>query len=140
MQVTTARFALCALLDDSAQATPWGREWAGAGILAEVQGQGAEAEKFFTLLDGLSVAPAANLDLLEFLSVCLALGFEGRYRGGEGSRQALTQIRTRLHEVLAKQRQQASAELSGHWRGAEIRARDACPAHSRCGARVRPAH
>src|SRR5262245_55042205 len=26
-QVETARFALCALLDDSAQATPWGRQW-----------------------------------------------------------------------------------------------------------------
>lgn len=123
MQVNTARFALCALLDDSAQATPWGRDWAGTSILEEVQGQGAEAEKFFTLLDGLSVAPASNIDLLEFFSVCLALGFEGRYRGGEGSRQALAQIRTRLHETLAKQRPQAAAELSGRWRGAEVRAR-----------------
>lgn len=123
IQVATARFALCALLDDSAQATPWGRDWAGSGLLAEVQGEGAGGEKFFAVLDGLTVAPAANLDLLEFFYLCLALGFEGRYRGGEGSRQALAQIRTRLHEVLAKQRPQASVELSGRWRGAEMRAR-----------------
>ena len=43
LQVVTARFALCALLDDSAQATPWGRSWTGASILEEIQGAGAEA-------------------------------------------------------------------------------------------------
>jgi type VI secretion system protein ImpK len=123
VQLVMARFALCALLDDSAQVTPWGRDWAGAGLLAQVQGESSGAEKFFTLLDGLVVAPAANYDLLEFFYVCLALGFEGRYRGGEGSRQALAQARTRLHEVLAKQRPQAAPELSGRWRGAELRAR-----------------
>src|SRR5436190_22658322 len=36
-QMQTARFALCALLDDSAAATPWGREW--ASLLAEIQGE-----------------------------------------------------------------------------------------------------
>src|SRR5258706_9588573 len=46
-QMQTARFALCALLDDSAAATPWGREW--ASLLAEVQGQDDGAERFFTL-------------------------------------------------------------------------------------------
>ena len=123
VQLVMARFALCALLDDSAQATPWGRDWAGAGLLAEVQGESTGAEKFFTLIEGLVFAPAANHDLLEFFYVCLALGFEGRYRGGEGSRQALAQARTRLYEVLAKQRPPANAELSASWRGAQLRAR-----------------
>src|SRR6185436_5155049 len=34
-RVQTAKFALCALLDDSAGATPWGREWAAQGPLAD---------------------------------------------------------------------------------------------------------
>ena len=33
-QMQKARFALCALLDDSAAATPWGREW--ASLVAEI--------------------------------------------------------------------------------------------------------
>src|SRR6266480_4124642 len=33
----TARFALCALLDDSAAAAPWGREW--SSLLAELHGE-----------------------------------------------------------------------------------------------------
>lgn len=114
-QIEKARFALTALLDDAARATPWGRDWA--------LGEPGAPERFFTLLDELTAAAAAHLDLLEFLYVCLALGFEGKYRGGEGARQALTQIRTRLHEILAQHRPQASAELSARWRGAELRQR-----------------
>ncbi len=118
-----ARYALCALLDDSASATPWGRDWATHGLLADVHGEASGAEKFFASLDQITAAPAAHLELLEFFYVCLALGFEGRYRGGEGARQALAQTRTRLHELISAHRQQGSTQLSGRWRGAEIRPR-----------------
>jgi type VI secretion system protein ImpK len=122
-RLLVARYALCALLDDSASATPWGRDWATHGLLADVHGEASGAEKFFALLDQSTAAPAAHLELLEFFYVCLALGFEGRYRGGEGARQALAQTRTRLHELIAAHRPQGSTELSGRWRGAEIRPR-----------------
>jgi type VI secretion system protein ImpK len=119
-QVLSARLALCALLDDSAQATPWGRNW--APLLAELHGEGS-TDKFFTLLDGLLATPAANLHQLEFFYACLALGFEGRYRGGEGGRQALGQVRSRLYDALCKLRPEPAPELSANWRGTGLRAR-----------------
>ena len=123
-QIEHGRFALCALLDDSAQATPWGREWSGArAFLAELHGEQAGGERFFTLLEDLQRNPSANAVLLEFFYICMALGFEGRYRSGEGGRQALAQQRARLYELLEKTRPQASAELSGRWRGAGMRMR-----------------
>jgi len=122
-QMQTARFALCALLDDSAAATPWGREWAGKGLLAEIQGEDDGGEKFFTLLDEMLATPERHVELLEFFYVCLALGFEGRYRSGEGGRQALTQARTRLYELIEQRHGKKSTELSARWRGAEVRAR-----------------
>lgn len=123
-QLSNARFALCALLDDSAQATPWGRDWSGgSSLLAELTGEQAGGEKFFVLLEKLSADSSANADVLEFFYVCLALGFEGRYRGGEGGRQALAQARAQLYEIVERQRPQPAAELSGRWRGAEVRAR-----------------
>jgi type VI secretion system protein ImpK len=122
-RVSVARYAMCALLDDSAAATPWGRDWATHGFLAELHGEASGAEKFFTLLEPMLADPGKHLELLEFFYVCLALGFEGKYRGGEGGRQALTQTRTRLHGLLAQQRPQASAELSGRWQGAAVPAR-----------------
>jgi type VI secretion system protein ImpK len=122
-QLFVARYALCALLDDSAAATPWGRDWTTQGLLSELHGEASGAEKFFTLLEPMTAEPGKYLELLEFFYVCLALGFEGKYRGGEGGRQALTQARTRLYGVLTAQRPQAATELSGRWQGATLPAR-----------------
>jgi len=122
-RIVPARYALCALLDDSAATTPWGRDWVTHGLLAELHGEAGGADKFFVLLDQMAGEAAKHLDLLEFFFVCLALGFEGKYRGGEGGRQALTQARSKLYAALSQHRPQASAELSGRWRGAAAPAR-----------------
>lgn len=116
-QVQTARFALCALLDDSAAATPWGRQWVSLGLLADEEA----GEKFFALLDEMLGDPERNAELLEFFYVCLALGFEGRHRGGEGGRTALAQVRTRLYEFIEQRQGRKSTDLSARWRGAEVR-------------------
>lgn len=119
-RVRAARYALCALLDDSAAATPWGRDWAASALLAEMH-PGESAEQFFEKLDPLLADAEANAELIAFFYVCLALGFEGRYRGGD--RQALTQLRTKLYSVLEKRKAGADDELSARWRGAEVRLR-----------------
>ena len=121
-RLSVARFALCALLDDSASATPWGRDWARTGLLAELEG-GKPGGEFFALLERMRASPAQNRELLEFFYLCLALGFEGRYRSGEGGRQALAQIRAGLYELLSGQRPEEPLELSAHWRGVGVRAR-----------------
>jgi type VI secretion system protein ImpK len=119
-RIEAARYALCALLDDSAAATPWGREWARGGLLAELHGEKNGADGFFQLLDGLLAAPARQGEIIEFFYVCLALGFEGRYRSGEGGRQALAQLRARLCDLLAAKEPRAAFALSTRWRGAEL--------------------
>ncbi len=119
-----ARFALCALLDDAAAATPWGRDWLTQGLVAELHDDaGGGGDKFFALLDQITANPAGYPDLLEFFYVCLALGFEGRYRGGEGGRIALAQIRTKLFEQMSAQRAGLAVELSARWQGTGTRAR-----------------
>lgn len=112
-----ARYALCTLLDDSAAATPWGRDWAGRGLAAELHPEAGGSDKFFALLEEMLARPGEYPELLEFFYVCLALGFEGKYRGGEGARQALAQVRARVHEALGAQRSAAGSELSGRWQG-----------------------
>jgi type VI secretion system protein ImpL len=64
--------------------------------------------------------PRQYKDLLELFYICLALGYEGRYRGSEGGRLALTQIRTRLHGSVIAGRAIADGEVSAHWRGAGV--------------------
>lgn len=118
-QVQTARFALCALLDDSAAATPWGRQWLSLGLLADEHA----GETFFARLDEMLGDPERNAELLEFFYVCLALGFEGRHRGGEGGRQTLAQVRTRVYGIIEQRQGRKSTDLSARWRGAEVRPR-----------------
>jgi type VI secretion system protein ImpK len=114
---TSASYALCALLDESAASTPWGAGWATAGLLAERHADSNGGEKFFELLESLCGDPAANLALLEFFYVCLALGFEGRYRDAANGREELAALRARLLEQIRQQQAPHDGELSGRWRG-----------------------
>ncbi|HUN69220.1 MAG TPA: type VI secretion system protein TssL, long form [Burkholderiales bacterium] len=115
--VATASYALCALLDESAACTPWGAGWARNGLLAERHGDSAGGEKFFLMLETISADPAANLSLLDFFYICLALGFEGHYREAADGRQALAEKRARLLGLIRQQQSPYDGELSGHWRG-----------------------
>ena len=115
--LAAASYALCALLDESAASTPWGADWAKAGLLAERHAESNGGEKFFELLEKLSGDPAANLALLEFFYVCLALGFEGRYRDAANGREELVALRARLLDQIRQQHAPHDGELSGHWRG-----------------------
>jgi len=113
--VSAAVYALCALLDESAAATPWGHDWIDKGLLMEMRGESGGAEGFFAQLDQAAAEPDKNADLLEFLYICLALGFEGRYRGVDGGRQALDQVKERLYGLITRKRPRPEG-LSEHWR------------------------
>jgi len=113
--VATAVYALSALLDESAAATPWGSDWIENGLLKALRGESNGAEGFFAELEKISSDPEKNADLLEFFYICIMLGFEGRYRGSEGGKQALDQVRERLYSLIVRRRPRPDA-LSEHWR------------------------
>jgi len=113
--LSAAVYALCALLDESAATTPWGQQWIEQGLLQALRGESGGAEGFFTKLDQISAEPEKNADLLEFYYVCLALGFEGRYRNAEDGKQELRQVRDRLYALVSCRRPRPEA-LSAHWR------------------------
>ena len=106
--VAAASFAMGALVDESAASTPWGAGWGAS-----------DGEKFFDLLEQKGADPAANRELLEFFYVCLALGYEGRYRSLSDGREALADMRGKLLEQLRQLRTPSDGELSGRWRGAQ---------------------
>jgi type VI secretion system protein ImpK len=113
--VSAAVYALCALLDESAAATPWGRDWIDNGLLKAMRGETGGAEGFFSQLDQAAADPDKNADLLEFFYICLALGFEGRYRGAEGGKLGLEQAKEKLYTLITRKRPRPEA-LSEQWR------------------------
>jgi len=117
--VLPARYVLCSLLDESILDTPWGSQsvWGERGLLVTFHNETWGGEKFFDALDRLLSYPRGNLQLLELMYLCLAMGFEGRYRVREGGRNELQQVRERLYLAIRDQRGEPEAELSPHWRG-----------------------
>src|SRR5207244_2746893 len=74
-------------------------------------------EKFFLILQRLCQAPRANLDVLELMYLCLALGLEGRYRVIDGGRGQLDTLRERLQQLIQRERGPFEQDLSLRWKG-----------------------
>lgn len=122
-KVVGARYVLCTLLDETAASTPWGGSgmWGKHSLLVLFHNETWGGEKFFQLLSKLAENPAGNRDLLELMYICLAMGFEGRYRVIDNGRSQLEAVRERLLQMLRNQRGEYERDLSAHWRGVENR-------------------
>ncbi|WP_455205295.1 type IVB secretion system protein IcmH/DotU [Kaarinaea lacus] len=117
--VLAARYALCAAIDEAVLNTPWGSVsvWSGQSMLSTFHQETGGGEKFFQILERVMMEPAKNIELLELYSVCLSLGFEGRYRIMENGRSQLESLRDELFRTIRTYRGDYERELSPHWRG-----------------------
>ena len=119
-----ARYILCTFLDETAASTPWGSgAWGSDTLLVRFHNEAWGGEKVFALLSKLAENPEKNRDLLELVYVCLALGFEGRYRVLENGRSQLDQLRERLYQMLRSVGAAPEHSLSPRWAPAQIRRR-----------------
>lgn len=117
--VQAARYALCTFLDEAVLTTPWGSEsaWSNQTLLSTFHNETWGGEKFFAILDRALQEPVRMLDVLELLYVCLALGFEGKYRVLERGRARLEEIQDQAFRAIRAQRGDFERDLSSHWRG-----------------------
>ncbi|MGB5832696.1 MAG: type IVB secretion system protein IcmH/DotU, partial [Thiohalocapsa sp.] len=117
--VLPARYVLCATLDESVLATPWGSEsvWGSRGLLISFHNETWGGEKFFDALDRLLAYPSGNLNLLELMYLCLSLGFQGRYSVRDEGHSELERVRENLYLAIRSQRGEPEQELAPNWRG-----------------------
>lgn len=118
-QATAARYVLCTVLDEAVVTTEWGKEseWSKMSLLSKFHNETSGGEKFFWLLDRLSKNPARHLPMLELMYLCLALGFEGKYRIQPRGLLELENLRDALYRQIRLLRADVSRELSPHWEG-----------------------
>ncbi|HWW80062.1 MAG TPA: type IVB secretion system protein IcmH/DotU [Steroidobacteraceae bacterium] len=121
--VLAARYALCTVLDEAVLNTPWGADgnWSNQSLLVTFHREAAGGEKFFQILERVSSEPQRYLVLLELLYVCLALGFEGKYRLDDRGAARLAEIRETLYRRIEGLRESVETELSPRWKGVEDR-------------------
>ena len=117
--IKIARYAICATLDDVVLNTPWGGEsiWAQKSMVGTFHKETVGGDRFYDLLARLEKEPAKNINLLEFLYMCLSLGFEGRLRIEHGGADKHFKIRDGLARIILRQRGPREKELSPHWKG-----------------------
>lgn len=74
-------YFFCTFIDEMVMARPWGIEsWAQHTLLVRFHNETWGGEKCFQLINRLLLEPSRYRDLLEFIHLCLCLGFQGRYR------------------------------------------------------------
>jgi type VI secretion system protein ImpK len=117
--VMTARYVLCAVVDEAVLNAPWGERsgWAQRTLLTAFHGESYGGAKFFAILDRLRQDPARHLELLELLYLCLAMGFAGRYQIEADGALRLSAIEDDLYRLIRGQRGAAPEELSPRWQG-----------------------
>ena len=118
-----ARYILCTFVDSAVLNTPWGAQgdWAGQSLLVMFHKEVGGGEKFFEILERLRADPARYIDLIELVYVCLALGYEGKYRHDPGGHVRLAELQHDLYRVIRDQRQIRDEDLAAHWKGVEDR-------------------
>ena len=117
--VKIARYAMCATLDDVVLNTPWGGQsnWGLQSMVGTFHRETVGGDRFYDLLARLEKEPGGNIDMLEFLYMCMSLGFEGRLRVEQGGQEKLMQIRGALVRIIRAQRGPVERDLSPHWEG-----------------------
>jgi type VI secretion system protein ImpK len=118
--VADACYALCAVIDEAVLNTPWGGQsvWSAQSLLSTLHNETFGGEKFFQILNERGQDPARNVDLLELLYICLALGFQGRFRIMERGDAKLEELRQNLYRAIRAARGEHERELSPRWQGA----------------------
>ena len=117
--VKVARYAMCATLDDVVLNTPWGGQsnWGLQSMVGTFHRETVGGDRFYDLLARLEKEPGTHIDMLEFLYMCLSLGFEGRLRVEQGGADKHLRIREGLARIIRAQRGPVERDLSPAWEG-----------------------
>ncbi len=119
--ILIGRYAVCTMIDETVMVMPWGASsgWSHQSLLITLHKEGFGGEKFFLLLEKALEDPRRNIDLIELMYTCMALGFEGRYRVIDNGRSQLEALRDRVYNIIRRERGEFDRDLSPHWLGVQ---------------------
>lgn len=100
------RYCLCTFIDEMVMSTKWGERsvWTQRSLLASFHNETWGGEKFYSILNRTMLEPDKYQDLLEFMYLCLALGYKGQYTVRNGGNEHIQDLLTKLHALLRTKR------------------------------------
>jgi type VI secretion system protein ImpK len=112
--IPVACYALCVTLDDIIANTSWGSQgkWDQYSLLVTFNQDTISRDSFFIILERLISDPDHYIDLMEFMYICLSLGFKGHYKHSTFDHEQLEQIINVLYKRIRTYRGDFSKVLS----------------------------
>lgn len=120
--VQVARYAIAATIDDEVMSLPWGMNsgWQHSTLVGALYDEVIGGERFFEYLAEAQSDPDRYGDLIEFMYLCISLGFQGVYRRrGPGGLEELEAHRAKAFRAIRNRRSGFAEQLSVRWRGVE---------------------
>ena len=120
--VRIARYALCAVIDDIILNTQWGGQsgWANGSLVGTLYNETWGGERFYDLLSQLQHNPEDDINALELMAICMAIGFVGKYRVIDAGQGQLTRLRHDLYRTIRRVRGPYDRGLSASWQGVAV--------------------
>ncbi|MBV8803296.1 MAG: type IVB secretion system protein IcmH/DotU [Gammaproteobacteria bacterium] len=112
--ILVSRYAICATLDDIISNTAWGGQgqWENYSLLNVFNQESTKQERFFLILERIIKDPALYIDVMEFMYLCLSLGYKGSYRSTEFTGHQLEKITHSLYKRIRAFHGEVSKTLS----------------------------
>jgi type VI secretion system protein ImpK len=112
--ILVSRYAMCATIDDIIAHTSWGGEgqWDTYKVLSVFNQESVQPDRFFLILERIIKDPALYIDVMEFMYICLSLGYKGSYRATSHGNHQLEKITYSLYRHIRSYHGDFSKALS----------------------------
>lgn len=100
--ILVSRYAVCATVDDIITHTIWGGEgqWDNYRVLTVFNQESTQPDRFFLILERIIKSPDLYIDVMEFMYICLSLGYKGNYRSNAQGNYQLEKITHSLYRHI----------------------------------------
>lgn len=112
--IVAYRYVLCTFIDEAIMSTSWGSqsEWSSKSLLVHFHNEAWGGEKTFLIIERLEKEVERYYDLLEFIFLCLCLGFEGRFKVLNHPQEGSERVVANLYEKLRQHTKWEAEELT----------------------------
>ena len=113
--IQAAKYCLCTFVDELAVRAGWADEtWSKNSLLVSFYDETWGGERFFEIIQNLKQASDKNIDLLEFMYLCLQFGYKGKYQVLNNGELEIDKIKRDLLALIHSKRPDQTVNLFKH--------------------------
>ena len=113
--IQAAKYCLCTFVDELAVRAGWADEtWSKNSLLVSFYDETWGGERFFEIIQNLKQDSDKNINLLEFMYLCLQFGYKGKYQVLNNGELEIDKIKRDLLALIHSKRPDQTANLFKH--------------------------